>query len=119
MNETTIREDVRQSWPPLIGDLREADGLTDGLSGRILKCEDHWVLFMKADRDVEVPVHRHGAQWGVVLSGTMELAIGDTVLTYHRGESHYIPAGVDHSATLYAGWQGMYIFRRQFLESLS
>lgn len=83
-----------------------------GLSGRILKGEDGWVLFMAADRDVLVPTHHHGPQWGIVLDGKMELTIGDQTRVYERGESHFIPAGVDHQAVLYSGWRGLYIFDR-------
>jgi quercetin dioxygenase-like cupin family protein len=93
------------SWP-------EARLPVEGLHGRILKSEDYTVVFMAADLDVVVPMHRHGAQWGVVLDGTMELKIHGECVTYRRGDSHYIPTDVDHEAILYAGWRGMYVFRR-------
>lgn len=115
MSELT--EQNGKPWPPLIECLPEADLQIEGLRGRILKCADFWVLFMTADREVTVPSHRHGAQWGVVLSGSMDLTIGETRRTYGHGDMHYIPAHVDHEAVLHEGWQGLYIFKRGSLES--
>lgn len=100
------------AWPPIVESWPEADLPVEGLRGRILKSKDYTVVFMAADLDVVVPKHRHGAQWGVVLEGTMELKIGDECTTYRRGDSHYIPHDVDHEAVLYAGWRGMYVFQR-------
>jgi hypothetical protein len=78
----------------------------------VLKNADGLTLFMAADRDVVAPPHRHGAQWGVVLAGRMELTMGGKSETYGPGQTHYIPAGVEHEAVLYAGWRGLYIFDR-------
>ena len=46
--------------------------------------------------------HAHGAQWGVVLDGRMELTIGDVTRQYNRGDTYYIPAGEVHSARFQA-----------------
>jgi len=83
-----------------------------GLRGHILRGERGWVIFMVADRDVSIPMHHHGAQWGIVLDGEMTLTMNDQTTTYRRGEAHYIPTGVDHEAHLRAGWRGMYVFAR-------
>lgn len=99
-------------WPTFVDEWPEAKMEVSGLTGRILKGEQGWVIFMVADRDVLIPMHHHGAQWGIVLDGEMTLTIGDRTTSYGRGESHYIPAGVDHEAFLLAGWRGMYVFMR-------
>jgi len=99
-------------WPAFVDDWPEAHMEMPGLSGRILKGEQGWVIFMVADRDTLIPMHHHGAQWGIVLEGEMTLTIDDRTKTYRRGEAHYIPAGVDHEAFLRAGWRGMYAFMR-------
>ncbi|MCZ6820929.1 MAG: cupin domain-containing protein [Calditrichaeota bacterium] len=46
----------------------------------------------------EVPPHAHGAQWGVVIDGEMELTIGGETKIYRKGDHYFIPAGVMHSA---------------------
>lgn len=104
-------DNCNELWPPIIEDLPEVDLQMDGLHGRMLVSGDFRVLLMYAESEVVVPSHHHGAQWGMVLGGSMELTIGDTTQTYHRGESHYIPANVDHDAVLHAGWRGLYLFK--------
>lgn len=82
----------------------------EGLDGWTLKCQQARVAILKAHQNVLVPRHHHNAQWGIVLDGEMELTIGDETTTYRPGDCHFIPAGVEHEATLYAGWTGLYIF---------
>lgn len=99
-------------WPPFVAEWPLADMKPEGLVGRVLSGDEGWVVFMVAERDVHVPLHRHGAQWGIVLHGEMELRIADETRVYRSGDAHFIPAGVDHEATIRAGWQGVYVFER-------
>lgn len=101
---------VEACFPPFVESWPEAELTHEGLSGRILKSPYGLTIFMAADRDVVVPRHRHGAQWGIVLAGHMELEMGGVRESYGAGQTHYIPAGVDHEAVIYAGWRGLYIF---------
>lgn len=101
------------TWPPFLGELPRADLTAEGLEGRVLRGDRWVVLFMHAEQEVVVPRHHHGAQWGIVVDGEMELTINDEEHTYRRGDSHFIPAGVDHEAVLHAGWKGLYVFARQ------
>ncbi|MCB9852332.1 MAG: cupin domain-containing protein [Phycisphaerales bacterium] len=88
----------------------------EGLHGWVLKGEQAAVMFMEADADVVVPAHRHGAQWGCVIDGTMTLTMLGETRSYQRGESHTIPAGVEHEAKLRKGWKGFYVFPRATTE---
>ena len=99
-------------WPSFVDSWPKAKMEVEGLSGRVLKGEHGWIIFMSADRDVSVPSDHHGAQWGVVLDGKMELIIGEHARVFERGETHFIPAGVEHAAMLFAGWRGLYVFDR-------
>jgi quercetin dioxygenase-like cupin family protein len=103
---------VETCFPPFVEDWPEAQLDVEGLTGRVLKGPEGLTMFMAADRDVIMPPHKHGAQWGVVLDGRMELTVGGKRETYGPGQTHYIPAGVEHEAVLYAGWRGLYIFDR-------
>jgi len=98
-------------WPPIIEDLPEVDLAMESLHGRMLVSGEFRILLMYAESEVVVPTHHHGAQWGMVLAGSMELTIGDDTQTYHRGDTHYIPPHVDHGAVLHAGWRGLYLFK--------
>ncbi|MBI4466458.1 MAG: cupin domain-containing protein [Acidobacteria bacterium] len=86
-------------YPPEICALPEADIPFAGVRGWLLQGETGSVVFFDLAAIGRVPPHAHGAQWGCVLEGEMELTIGGETRTYRRGDSYYIPAGTVHSAT--------------------
>lgn len=67
-------------------------------------------MFYEIDDDVEVPEHTHGAQWGVVLEGEMEMVIGGKSNIYRRGDSYYVPPGVSHVTRIRGGYRGIDVF---------
>ncbi len=99
-----------ETFPSFVRAFPEAALEFDGLRGWRLSGDDGVVMFMAANKDVEVPTHHHDEQWGIVLAGEMELTIGEESRTYRVGDTHFIPAGVDHAANIRAGWQGIYVF---------
>ncbi len=98
--------------PPFLDQLPLATPETEGLTVRAVENGDWIVRFLKADRTVTIPNLQPGALWGVVLDGSMSLTINGTQKTLHRGATYYIQPGETHVATLYAGWQGLYVFPR-------
>ena len=68
-------------------------------------------MFYEIPDGVEVPEHAHGAQWGVVLEGTMEFTIGGETRTY-RPRRHVLRAGrrSPHSAVISPGYVGIDVF---------
>ena len=69
------------------------------------------VMFYEArDEDVVVPEHVHGDQWGIVLSGTVRMQIGDRIGEYRRGETYFVPGGVPHVTWVAAGTRGLDVF---------
>jgi len=99
-----------EPFPDFIRGLTDARLDFDGLHGWRLSGEQGVVMFMAATKDVHVPTHHHDAQWGIVIAGEMELTINDETRIYRAGETHFIPAGVDHEARIRAGWRGVYVF---------
>lgn len=85
-------------YPELIQNLPEADIPFDGVKGRILQGEDHQIVFFVIDAIGIVPEHTHGAQWGTVFEGEMDLTINGVTKTYKKGDRYFIPSGVKHSA---------------------
>ncbi len=86
-------------YSEVIDKLPEADISFNGVSGKILQGENSQLVFMEIEPIGEVPPHSHGAQWGVVIDGEMELTIGGETKTYRKGDHYFIPSGVIHSAT--------------------
>ena len=85
-------------YPDIITRLPEADIPFDGVRGWLSQAKDHQLVFFEIEAIGAVAEHSHGAQWGVVLQGEMDLTIGGRTNTYKKGDHYYIPEGVIHSA---------------------
>ncbi len=67
-------------------------------------------MFYEIPDGVDVPEHAHGAQWGVVLAGSVDFTIGGETRTYGRGDTYYVPDGVPHRAVIHPGFVGIDVF---------
>ncbi len=90
---------MKNFYPEIITQLPEADVPFKGLKGWILQGENQQTVFFEIEPIGDVAEHEHGAQWGVVLDGEMELTIGGERKTYRKGDTYFIPAHVLHSAS--------------------
>jgi len=77
---------------------------------RALRGDDGLVVFFTFHRDVELPMHSHGPQWGTLIRGSIRLTIGDHTRDYAPGESWDIPAGVPHGGRIAAGSEIIDVF---------
>lgn len=75
-----------------------------------VKSDTGLVAFFTFLKDMELPAHSHGAQWGTVVEGEIEFTIGGVTRTYRPGDSYSIPAGVEHGATIKAGTRVIDVF---------
>jgi len=80
------------------------------MEARIVPSEHVLTMFYEIDDPVDIPEHVHGAQWGVVLEGTMEMTIGGETRRYGPGDSYSVPGGVPHVARIGAGYRGLDVF---------
>jgi quercetin dioxygenase-like cupin family protein len=87
------------AFPEFVTNLPEADIPFPGVRGRISQAQNHQIIFMDIEPIGKVAPHRHGAQWGIVVEGEMELTIGGVTRRYLAGDSYHIPADVEHAAT--------------------
>jgi quercetin dioxygenase-like cupin family protein len=77
---------------------------------RALRSDDGLVVFFTFHRDLELPIHSHGPQWGTLLRGAVRLTIGDQTRSYAPGDSWDIPAGVPHGGFIAAGTELIDVF---------
>jgi quercetin dioxygenase-like cupin family protein len=77
---------------------------------RALRSDDGLVVFFTFHRDVELPMHSHGPQWGTLIRGAIRLTIGDEIRTYSPGETWDIGAGVLHGGHIAAGSEIIDVF---------
>ena len=97
-------------FPKEILALPEADVTFPGVRGRLFQGPDQQLVFFEIDTVGEVEPHAHGAQWGVVLDGAMDMTIGGETRLYKPGATYFIPSGVVHSAKARAGAKIMDFF---------
>ena len=89
---------MKSVYPEIITKLPEADISFKGIRGWLSQSGNHQIVFLEIEPIGEVAEHKHGAQWGIVVEGEMDLTIGGIKKTYKKGDSYFIPAGVLHSA---------------------
>lgn len=87
-------------YPDMITRLPEIDLDIPGVRGRLLQAGDRQVVFFELEPVGAIPPHSHGAQWGMVIEGEIELTIGAETKIYRKGDSYFIPEGVEHSARI-------------------
>ncbi len=68
------------------------------------------VVFFELPAGSAVPPHSHGAQWGIVVDGEIELTIAGQTRTYRRGDAYHIGAGVEHSARVLSDCRAIDVF---------
>jgi quercetin dioxygenase-like cupin family protein len=90
-------------FPDWMDDLPEVDTPFTELEGRLLSSPHGQAVFFRADKEFEVPPHAHGAQWGIVVTGHLELTVGGETATYVPGDTYDIGPGEEHSARFEAG----------------
>jgi len=91
-------DNIKNPFPDMIKNLPEADIDFKGIRGWISQAKDHQIVFFDIKPIGEVREHSHGAQWGIVIEGEMELTINGNTKTYKKGDFYYIPDGAVHSA---------------------
>jgi len=100
-------------FPKPIRNLPQADIPLNGLKAYLSQSDDHQILFMQFEKDVEIPEHSHESQWGVVLEGRIDLTSEGVEKTYTEGERMFIPKGAKHSARIYAGYADISFFNQK------
>ena len=97
-------------FPPFIRALPMVDSPLESLRGWMLRTEQALAMFYEIPDGVDLPEHAHGAQWGVVLVGSIEFTIGGETRTYGPGDTYHVPASVPHSAVIHPGFVGIDVF---------
>jgi quercetin dioxygenase-like cupin family protein len=100
----------REPFPEFVRNLPMVDSPLASLRGWMLRTGQALAMFYEIPDGVEVPEHAHGAQWGVVLEGSVEFTIGGQTRTYGRGDTYYVPDSVVHSAVIHPGYVGIDVF---------
>ena len=100
------------SFPEFMRNFPEIDlpGTGTEFFASAIKSQEGIVAFFSFPEQYILPPHKHGVQWGVVVSGEIELDIGGETNTYKSGDTYLIPADVEHSAVCKAGTKIIDVF---------
>ncbi|MEA4846198.1 MAG: cupin domain-containing protein [Clostridiaceae bacterium] len=101
---------MSKNFPEPITDLGEVDLPFEGAKAYLSQGDDHQILFMEFDKDIDLPEHSHSAQWAVVLEGRIDMTIGGVRKVYQKGDRYFIPEGVSHYGKIYAGYSDITFF---------
>lgn len=82
----------------------------DVVQTAVIRSDAGLVAFFTFLKDMKLPMHAHGAQWGTVVEGEIEFTIGGETRIYRPGDSYSIPAGVEHGAMIKAGTRVIDVF---------
>jgi len=101
---------MKDVFPEPIQSLPQADIPLHGLTAFLSQSDDHQILFMQFEGEVDLPEHAHAEQLGFVLEGKIDLVIDGKQHTFTKGDRYYIPAGVKHSGKIHAGYADITFF---------
>lgn len=91
-------------FPDIITKLPEARLGIDGLKIYISHSDTHEVWFLETVVDVDYPAHAHKSQWSSIVAGLVEVTINGKTKVCKKGDSYYLPEGVEHKIKMYAGY---------------
>ena len=100
---------MSEGFPEFIRALPHPDSPVD-MTAHIVPNELCLPMFYEIEGDTTIPEHKHGAQWGVVLEGSMDMTIGGETRTYEKGDTYYVPPGVLHVTAIRGPYRGIDVF---------
>jgi quercetin dioxygenase-like cupin family protein len=112
MIEIIARKSAKMSYPDFIKAFPSIDVPfpEDVVQTAVVQSEVGLVAFFTFLKDMKLPPHSHGAQWGTVVEGQIEFTIGGATRIYNAGDSYSIPAGVEHGALIKSGTRVIDVF---------
>jgi quercetin dioxygenase-like cupin family protein len=95
-----MSQDTAPRYADFITKLPLADLPFAGVRANLLAAPLGQVAFFTLPAGMSVPAHSHGAQWGIVVAGGIELTIGGVKGIYRQGDSYHVGDGVVHSVVV-------------------
>ncbi|PKM49769.1 MAG: cupin domain-containing protein [Firmicutes bacterium HGW-Firmicutes-7] len=100
-------------FPKPICELPMADIPLNGLAAYLSQGDNHQIIFMQFNEDVDLLEHSHESQWGIVLEGRIDLVIDGIKHEYKKGDRYFISKDIKHSGKIYAGYADMTYFNEK------
>ena len=104
---------MSNTFPEPIVSLPRVDMPFSNYEAYLSQGENHQIIFMRFNEDIDLPEHSHESQWGIVLEGKIELTIDGETNTYTKGDRYFIEKGIKHSGKIFAGYTDMTFFNQK------
>ena len=108
-----VSKKMNKIFPAPIEKFPQADIPIDGVTAYLSQAENHQIIFMHFEKDIDLPEHSHESQWGIVLEGRIDLIINGVKKTYVKGDRYFIEKDVKHSGRIFAGYADMTFFNEK------
>ena len=89
-----------KGFPAFIESLPEAAVAFPGVKSRLMQGVAHQAVFFELEKGIVIPPHSHCAQWGVVVSGCIEITIAGVKRVCGPGDEYNVPDGAVHEVTV-------------------
>jgi len=100
-------------FPEPISSLPEAEMPFSNYQAYLSQGEEHQIIFMKFNEDVDLPEQSYESQWGIVLEGKIELTINGVKNIYTIGDRYFIEKDVKHSGKIFADYADITFFSQK------
>lgn len=108
-----LNKHMVSTFPNPITNLPEADLNLNGARAFVSQSDNHQILFMEFNEDLDMPEHEHDDQYGIVIDGKIKITIEGKTQEYKKGDSYFIPKGVKHSIKIDAGYADITFFNQK------
>ena len=100
-------------FPEPVSSLPEAEMPFSNYQAYLSQGENHQIIFMNFNEDLDLPEHSHESQWGIMLEGKIELTINGVKNIYTKGDRYFIEKDVKHSGKIFAGYADITFFNQK------
>ena len=104
---------MKKIYPKIILNLPEVEIPLEGAKGYLSQSDQHQIIFLQFEKDVDLPEHSHEAQWEYVINGKVDLYVDGIKNTYKAGDNFIVPKDVRHSGKIYAGYASIALFNQK------
>ena len=104
---------MKDIFPDFIKKLPNIEIQIDDCESHLLQSKNHQIVFLKFNKDVNLPEHNHESQWEIVLEGEVILYMNGNEKKYVKGDTFFIPSNVNHKAKIFQGYSSIVIFNQK------
>ena len=104
---------MNKIFPKPIQNLPKVEIPYDGVEAYLSQGKNYQIIFMKFEKNTEIPEHSHDSQWEIVIEGKVDYWEEGVKYTYVKGDRFFIPKGVKHSAKVFSGYASIVFFNQK------